>query len=579
MDEEQKKMAEELLFSEDRRPSFAKQLFFGRFLHKAILPFPETDKKEKERGDQLLQKLKEFVDRYLDPDAIDRNGEIPGKVIRGLGKLGVLGMTVPEEYGGLGMSQNSYCRVIEEVASRCGGTAVFINAHQSIGLKAILLFGTEEQKKRWLPPLARGEKIAAFALTEPNAGSDAAGIETRGVYDPCRSCWHITGEKRWITNGSIASVLTLMAKTEIETERGKEEKVSAFLMTPDMRGFEVVAPALEKISIRGTQTTLFRFTDVQVAEENMLGQAGGGLRICLTALDFGRTTFGAMCTGVAKYALDRALAHAKERTQFKRQLASFSLVKKKLAEMAGLVYAMDAATYLTAGLIDNGVEDVMLESAILKVFNAEALWQILYETMQIFGGKSFFTDEPFGRLMRDARLNMIGEGSNDVLRAFIGIVGIRDVGMELKNAFTGVGSALKAGGSLFKRFTRTPEVPVRSKQLQEEAKLLARTLQQFGVAIPKLLARHGEGIVEKQLLLDRLANCAIALYTMSAVLSKADRDLKKLGKKKMGNDLAVAKFYCKKAAAKAARNLKMLSKNLDAETVALSDKLTGIETK
>ena len=288
------------------------------------------------------------------------------------------------------MSQYAYCNASELLSRHCGSTALFVNAHQSVGLKAILLFGTEEQKKRWLPALAKGDEIAAFSLTEPNAGSDAAGIETKAIYDPKERVYRITGNKQWTTNGSIAKVLTVMAKTPIETSFGIEEKITAFIVTPEMKGFEVVDPSLEKVGMRGTKTSNLRFSNMAVPEENILGPKGKGLKVCLTVLDYGRTTFGATCTGAAKYLLQRAISHAKTRHQFKRPLSSFPLIKKKLAKMAALTQAMDATTYLTAGLLDKGQSDIMLEASILKVFASEALWKIVYETMQIFGGRSFF---------------------------------------------------------------------------------------------------------------------------------------------------------------------------------------------
>jgi alkylation response protein AidB-like acyl-CoA dehydrogenase len=248
MNEEQKRLVEELL--EDKRaPSFAKGLFFGRFDPADILPYPQTAPETQVEVDRFVLEVQRFVEEKIDPDWIDRHAEIPLFVIEGLGKLGVLGMTVPKEFGGLGMSQHAYCKVAEVIARRCGSTALFLNAHQSIGLKALQLFGSDAQRKQWLAPLAKGEQLAAFSLTEPNAGSDAAGIETRAVFDPVKNVYIINGKKQWTTNGSIAHMLTLMAKTSVETPGGKQDKITAFLVTPDMPGFKVVAAALEKVGM------------------------------------------------------------------------------------------------------------------------------------------------------------------------------------------------------------------------------------------------------------------------------------------------------------------------------------------
>ena len=196
-----------------------------------------------------------MLKKEIDPDWIDRHAEIPEKVIQSLANLGVLGMTIPKEFGGLGMSQNAYCRTAEAISKRCGSTALFINAHQSIGLKALLLFGTKEQRQRWLAPLAKGEALAAFALTEPHAGSDASGVETRAVFDPKKNVYILNGKKQWITNGGLAKVLTVMAQTSVDTPNGPQDKITAFLVTPDMPGFKVTASSLEKVGMRGSKTS------------------------------------------------------------------------------------------------------------------------------------------------------------------------------------------------------------------------------------------------------------------------------------------------------------------------------------
>lgn len=524
MDEQQRKLAEEL-FATSAKCGFGKGLYLGAFKSENVFPYPQISAEEKAKTDAFLAQVIAFADAHLDGNAIDRQASIPDHVIRGLADLGVLGMTIPTEYGGLGMSQYAYCRVAEEISRRCASTALFLNAHQSIGLKALLLFGTEAQKQKWLPPLAKGKYLAAFSLTESTAGSDANGIQTRAIYDKEKKVWRLNGSKQWTTNGAIADVLTVMARTEIETSQGKQDKITAFLVTPQMPGFQVTAAALEKVGMRGSKTANLAFINLEVPEENILGPLGGGLRVCLTVLDFGRTTFGATCLGAARYLVERAIEYSKKRYQFNRPLASFSLVKQKIASMSCLLYAIEASTYLTASFIDHHVEDFMLESAILKVFASDSLWSILYDTMQIFGGRSFFTDQPFERMMRDARLNMIGEGSNEVMRAFIGAIGMRDVGTQLRstleaflhpiNKFT----TLQASISHWISRISAPNVPLVSSELHDEAVILGKKVRAFGIAVAKLLINYREGIIENQLQLNRIATSAIALYTTSAVLS------------------------------------------------------------
>lgn len=585
MDEQQKKMAEELLFAGKKKGGFGMRLYFGEFDSSKIFPYSLEPRDDKQRLQEFLSQVRHFAETVIDPIWIDRHAEIPPAVITGLAQLGILGMTVPKEHGGLGMSQQAYCKVVEIIAARCASTALFINVHHSIGLKALLLFGTTEQKKKWLAPLARGEKLAAFSLTEPNAGSDAAGIETRAVFDPEKKVYRINGRKQWTTNGSMADVLTVMAKTEVVTPQGKQDKVTAFLVTPDMRGFKVTNPALDKVGMKGSKTANLEFTNMEVPADHVLGPIGGGLKVCLTVLDYGRTTFGAACTGAAKFLMEKGVAHAKSRYQFNRPLASFGLVKKKISRMAALIYAMDAATFQTARLIDIGGQDIMLESAMLKVFASEALWNILYDVMQIYGGRSFFTDHPFERMMRDARLNMIGEGSNEVMRAFIGAVGMRDVGLELKEFVEAGKHPIEKRhvlGKLFRKVfstLRLPKVEVQSDQLKKEAKQLASAVRRFGLSIIRLLKHYREDIVENQLELERIANAAMAIYTSAAVLGKLDATLThSRNSSTSSNEIAVGKLYCKMAGHWIDKNLNDLFSEDDQEIEGLSDQLTGLSS-
>ena len=372
-----------------------------------------------------------------------------------------------------------------------------------------------------------------------------------------------------------------MAQTEMDTPHGKEDKITAFLVTPDMPGFKVVIPALEKVGMRGSKTAILEFKDVEVPAENILGPKGGGLKVCLTVLDYGRTTFGATCTGAARVLLQKAISHSQTRFQFKRPLGSLGLVKEKMARISAYLYAMDATRYMTAGLVDAEIEDIMLESAILKVFASDSLWSIIYDTMQIYGGRSFFTDEPLERMMRDARLNMIGEGSNEVMRVFIAVVGMRDVGMSLKAVLEALKTPLDEistlkifSKSLFKRFA-APKIPIESSLLKEQADLLSKNVRRFGFSILKLLKKYREDVVEKQLELSRIATSAIALYSATAVLSKLDADIKN----KTATDVEImsGKLYFNIAMETLNQSLDNLFHPDDEWIEKTADRLTGIK--
>jgi acyl-CoA dehydrogenase family member 9 len=524
----QVQQAEELLFSGPTRSGFAKALFRGEFRADVIFPYPALPEAERAATDAAVAQVREFVESSIDPVAIDRQADIPRSVVEGLSRLGVMGMTAPLEFGGRGFSQSANCRIMEVIGGHCSSTAVFVNAHHSIGIRALLLFGTDAQKARWLPILTRGEQLAAFALTEKEAGSDASNVQTTATPSADGRTYVLNGTKRYITNGGIAGVLTVMARTP--DPKGGDSKVTAFLVTPDMPGFEVVDARMEKVGIRGTATARLAFHDMPVPAENVLGPVGKGLKVALTVLDFGRITFGASCTGMSKTILAAATRHAARRRQFGRPLADLELIKKKIAFLAATSYAMEAATYEIAALIDRGVEDYMLETAILKVFSTEALWQGVYEVLQVHGGQGYFTDEPYERMMRDARINTIGEGANEVLKAFIALVGMRDVAEGLKDTLAGLKSPARFAPTLwgfgrdrFLRLARPARVPVKAPALRPFAAALARRLSRFAWAVERVLVKHREAVLDLQYVQERVADAAIALTTASCTLARLDR--------------------------------------------------------
>ena len=515
LEKKQMAQAEEILFSGEEKQGFCKELFFGGFRQESIFPFPELSESEQAVGDKAVKEVREFCQQHIDARKIDRDAMIPDSVVHGLGDLGVLGMTIATQYGGAGMSQQNYCRVMEVIGGHCGSTCVFVNAHHSIGLRGLEFFGTDEQKEKWMGPLMTGRKLAAFALTEPLAGSDAGNVRTRAEPTADGTAFVINGEKRWITNGGIADCLTVMARTPDSAE--PDGKITAFLVTPDMPGFEVVEERMEKVGIRGTATGRLKFTDMVVPRENMLGAQGKGLRVALTVLDFGRTTFGAGCTGAARYCLEQMVSRANDRIQFGKTLGQFELVQQKIAEAAADTYAMEAATRHTAALIDSDADDYMIETAMLKVFASDQLWKIVNDCLQIWGGKGFFTDEPFERMMRDARLNQIGEGANDVLRCFIAAVGLRYLGKEMEsiqqNAFKKPWEAIKLAPS-------RPKVPVKHEHLTFYGRQISKQIAAFSWACKTALVKHREGIINKQFIQARIADIATELFMASCVFSR-----------------------------------------------------------
>jgi len=525
--------AEELLFAGPQALGFVKGLFAGHFVSDWVMPYPRIPAAQQTELDKTLRELRAFLDSTLDPVAIDRNADIPREVIDGLGRVGVLGMTAPKDFGGHGFSQMANCKILEEIGRRCASTSVFVNAHHSIGIRALLLFGTLEQNEKWLPKLVTGEWLGAFALTEKEAGSDAANVQMTATPSDDGSHFILNGEKRYITNAAIAQVLTVMARTPVPGKPGKTA-ITAFLVTPDMPGFEILEARMPKMGIRGTATGRFAMRNVRVPKENILGPPGKGLKVALTVLDFGRTTFGACCTGAAKTSLELAVKHANTRKQFNKTLGNFHLVKKKIARIAADAYAMEAMTTITASLIDRGLEDYMLETAMLKVFTTERLWECLNDAFQIHGGSAYFVDLPLERMLRDARINQIGEGSNEVLTSFIALVGMRGPGMEFKEIYDtmlkptregGIGKAWSAGMNRLGATVRIPDVPVRSAELKSFANQLGRLIWRFNVAVNKSLILYREPILDMQLVQERIANAAMDLFASAAVISRWDSEI------------------------------------------------------
>ena len=557
--------AEELLFSGPEKEAFAKELYFGRFRTTSVMPFPEATGASKQAGDEAVARVKQFCLDHIDPVQIDREARIPDSVILGLGELGVLGMTVKKEFGGMGMSQFNYCRVMEIIGAHCASTAVFVNAHHSIGLRALELFGTDDQQARWMKPLTTGEQIAAFALTESEAGSDASNVRTRAVPTEDGKAFILDGEKRWITNGGIADVLTVMARTPDPSD--PDGKITAFLVTPDMPGFEVLEERMEKAGIRGTATGRMRFTKMRVPKENILGKMGKGLRLALTVLDYGRTTFGASCTGAAKFCIERMVHRANNRRQFGKSLGEFELVKRKIAEAAADTFAMESATYHTAALIDSGAEDYMIETAMLKVFASDQLWRIVNDTLQIWGGAGFFTDQPFERLMRDARLNQIGEGANDVLRCFIAMVGMRHLKKE--------GDALmKTPWKMYKMVNSAPRIPVKHEHLRYHARHLAKQISSLSWACKFAGLKFKEGILDKQAVQGRLGDIATELFMASCVYSRITSLLVNgtLPESEKMHDISTGMLYMRLAFQRNAIRFSELKVNFDSDMEKVADR-------
>lgn len=367
------------------------------------------DFKFTEEQKMLRDTVREFVDSELRPRAfeIDRDEKIPDDIINKMRELGFLGVAFPPEYGGSGFGETGYCLLQEEIARACLSTATFIGAHESIGSNAIYIGGSEVLKKKYLVPLAEGKMIGAFALTEVLAGSDSFNLRTRATFDG--KDWVLNGEKMWITNGSIADVVSLFARTE----RG----ITGFVVEAKWPGFKA-GPPEKKMGIRGSVTAPISLENVRVPAENVIGQDGRGFLVAMKTLDAGRLGLGAACLGGAKELLELSTKYAKERRQFDSAIANFEAIQWMLADMATRIYCMESVVYRTAAAYEEG-KSISRQSAMVKLFCSESLDFVADCAVQIHGGMGYSREMPIERFYRDSRINRIFEGTNEIQRMVI----------------------------------------------------------------------------------------------------------------------------------------------------------------
>jgi acyl-CoA dehydrogenase family protein 9 len=529
--------------------SLMRGLFLGGLGDEFLYPFPEQDPEERENTDLALESFAQWADDNLDPVAIDRDQEIPESVKQGLAELGIMGFTVPEEYDGYGFSYTAYCRLMEEVCRRDGSLGTHIGGHLSIGSKAIDLFGTDEQKRRWLPKVASGESIACFALTEPGAGSDPAAMRTRAEWDEEKGHWVINGNKIWITNGGYADLFTVFALTPVTIGGKVQDKASAFILERGMPGF-TNGPSEHKMGIRGSSTVELAFENVVVPAENLIGKPGRGLKAALEVLNTGRLSLAAGCIGGSKEVLRLALEHATQRQQFQTYVVDFEQLRRKFSAMAADIYAMESMVYLAAGLADRGEPDCSLESAACKIYCSESAWRLASDAMQIVGGIGYMTEYPYERFLRDIRINMIFEGTNEVLRMFVALAGLQKPSELLRRLAGALKSPLGSGATLARyagrRLRRArPERPGWvAPALEAEGKSLAHLTSGMAGATEEVIRRHQKEVLQRGYVQERLADAAIGLYGVAAVLSRASTRVAKEGTEAAERDILLARAWC-----------------------------------
>jgi alkylation response protein AidB-like acyl-CoA dehydrogenase len=571
-----------------RERTFAAGLFMGEFDLSAIQPFPVQSPEDRDQGDAFLERLETLLREKVDPDEIDRTGEIPQPVMDELARLGAFGIKVSPEYGGLGLSQTNYCRAAMLLGSWCGNLTALISAHQSIGVpQPLILFGTEAQKRKYLPRVAQGE-ISAFALTEKDVGSDPAAMATHAEPSMDGNHFILNGEKLWCTNGTKAGVIVVMAKTPPKEIHGAmKDQITAFIVEMNWPGVEVVQRC-HFMGLKALYNGVIRFTNVRVPRENILLAEGKGLRVALTTLDTGRLTLPAACTGLAKRCLKISRGWASERVQWGAPIGKHAAIADKLARMAAEVSAMEAMTLLATSHVDRDKNaDVRLEAAMCKLWATEATWRIVNDAMQIRGGRGYETaaslksrGEPgiaLERMLRDCRINTIFEGSSEIMRLFIAREALDmhlKIGGAVMNSKLPVSVRLKAAirAAWFylcwypRQFMPLEWFRVQGsgfRVLRKHLRYAARGSRRLARAVFHAMLRHGPKLEREQLLLGRFVDIGTELFSITSTCLRAEVQLKNGTKDDHAEFCRLLDYFCQSSHSRIEAAFRGIHQNTD----------------
>ena len=539
-------------------------------LDSLLFPYPrpldERSADEARTVRRLIKELRGLEGDVIDSARFDEEETIPDNVIRAFAEIGMLGLTIPRKYGGLELSSSAYARVFETLSAIDGSLAVMVGVHCGLGSKAIVLHGNDQQKERYLPPLARGDFLAAYALTEPDVGSDAQNIKTTATSIKDGEYWRLNGRKIWIGNAHRAGVIATFAQAFVQRRGESVQRMTAFLIRPDMPGFRVVG-TVRKLGIRGSTQAELSYEGLEVPADHLLGSVGRGFSVAVHVLNAGRLTLAAGCTGGTKRTLQEMTSYAEQRVQFGHPLADFEITQRKLSRTASDIYASDAMLGVLASLVDRGDIDFSLEAACAKVFASEMVWRAADDMVQLAGGRGYVKPYPYERILRDSRINRIFEGANEVLRLFIALNGVQAPAQALKE----IGSALRRplrnlgllGGYATSRVklrlgqTSTLDFEVHAR-LKRHKEYFEKHVAELGSATDRAIVRHREKIVDSQLVLERLANMAIDLFATACVIARTQSLIDERGINKVDREITLCDLFCVEAGRRFRGNRHML---------------------
>lgn len=560
--------------------SFMRSLCMGRIEQDVICPFPTISDAEKETLGDIGGALAGLLGpRAEDFRRWDVAGELPEEFIDELKEFGMFGLVIPEQHGGMGLGNMAYSRTLQEVAKYDATVAVTIGAHSSIGMRGLLLFGTKDQCDRYMGKLASGEMIAAYCLTEPGAGSDAAAVKTTAVKEGDH--WVLNGNKLWITNGGMADFFTVFAKTAEEGGRGK---MTAFIVTKDMEGVSI-GPHEDKMGLRANPTTTVHFDNVKVPDNNVLGEPGQGFKIAMMILNSGRTGLGGGSVGAMKRLIGLATKQANERKTFGQPISSYGLIKKKIGQMVIDCYTSEAVVTMVGGLIDAGYKEYQVEAAISKVYATECLWRTADEALQIAGGNGFMREYPYERIVRDCRINRIFEGTNEILRLLIALTAMNEVAsqlQELSATMKGIFNDPIKGFGVLSDYARKhaalrigiggqAKCEGLHEAIQDQAQIFEEETRYLAQAADRILRKHGKAIIGKQFASHRLAEIMIDLFVMACTISRVQASIEAKGVDAAAREIDILRMFTRDAKVRIKHNFRRIDNNDDEMMKALAE--------
>jgi alkylation response protein AidB-like acyl-CoA dehydrogenase len=545
--------------------SFVRGMFAGTIHDSLLFPFPapldERDPEEARTVRRLLADLEVMSRGLIDSAKFDEEECIPEDVIQALATAGFLAISIPKQYGGLGLSPTAYSHVFGALSSLDPSLGVLVAVHCGLGAKAIVLFGTEEQKQRYLPMLARGDTLAAYALTEPETGSDAQNIVTQARPNDDGS-WTLTGHKHWIGNGQRAGVIATFAQTPVERDGVTVLRPTAFIIRPDMPGFKVVR-TFRKMGIRGSTQAELLYEEMRVPADHVLGTVGKGFSVAVQVLNGGRMSLSAGCTEGTKRILSQMVEFAESRVQFGRPIADFEITQRKLARTATDLYAAEAMQAQLTRLAEVPDGDYALEAACCKVFASEMLWRAADDMVQVAGGRGFVKPYPYERTLRDARINRIFEGTNDILRLFISLNGIRgpaealkELGVALRRPLKNLGLLSEfAASRIAERLGSTATLDVTlHERLQGHARHFEKHVAELRDGTERVIRQYRKEVVDRQQELERLSEMAIEMFATACVLARTQRLLGEKGESTCAHELALCDLFVVESGRRFRRN-------------------------